>query len=556
MSSSSAVDGGRLRQTLQQAQAQIQDLRALPLTDFSNRQCFPSLFGLARLVHKIVSSAAAMDGDPSAATIWRQRATWLAEEVASLVAERVFSPDPKVQGSNLLGLLFAAADACEDVVQEKAAAEAQCRQLEEAVREAGARSEAAEARLRQASAQAEQAAASRAGDELLALKSKLGVLQEANAAALAHQEEQAAHIRALVAEGERLAGQVDELSVDKAELQEQLEGQAEVIRQMMAKNEEAASAAQRLGSEQASVAQHNKALSQSLETNARVIERLIDLNTELMDAVNIKSVKLDAASRLATLSPGASVAASNVLLQHDAPRQLSHAGAPGPSAAANAGMLTPTQQVHVGNGQDYQAAGPRALDRIQEESTPISGGPRTAAAGGGGGHSSSHYQTDDNTPARGPAGADGIGGARGGLVASQLFANALNIPAHHHHHHQNGQLTLKPATDHGSDAAGGTKSALLPQSSVAGIPPSPTGTVYATPASRMVSLQPGGAPSSTSSAAATETAAQHGGGGGASKALSFADAFSSFLTALDSPEPATASTLSVPAVSARSKFRA
>lgn len=75
----SAVDSGRQRQLLQQAQALATELRALPLDPETVRHSLPRMFDLVRLVKRFLEATASMPPDETRA-MWEQRGQWLQEE--------------------------------------------------------------------------------------------------------------------------------------------------------------------------------------------------------------------------------------------------------------------------------------------------------------------------------------------------------------------------------------------------------------------------------------------------------------------------------------------
>ena len=74
-----AVDSGRQRQLLQQAQALAAEIRALPLDASSVEASLPQLFELARYVKRFVDTTACMPQDQTR-VMWEQRGKWLQEE--------------------------------------------------------------------------------------------------------------------------------------------------------------------------------------------------------------------------------------------------------------------------------------------------------------------------------------------------------------------------------------------------------------------------------------------------------------------------------------------
>ncbi len=90
----------------------------------------------------------------------------------------------------------------------------------------------------------------------------------------------------LIGERDAARRRVDELQLENATLVTQSEGRMEVIRTMMLQAEGSSSQGVSLARDNAQLQAHCKTLSANLETNAQVIEKLIELNSELMDSLN------------------------------------------------------------------------------------------------------------------------------------------------------------------------------------------------------------------------------------------------------------------------------
>jgi hypothetical protein len=74
-----AVDSGRQRQLLQQAQGLAAEIRSLPLDLASVEHSLPRLFELARYVKRFVDTTSCMPQDQTR-VMWEQRGKWLQEE--------------------------------------------------------------------------------------------------------------------------------------------------------------------------------------------------------------------------------------------------------------------------------------------------------------------------------------------------------------------------------------------------------------------------------------------------------------------------------------------
>eukprot|EP00198_Chlamydomonas_reinhardtii_P004308 XP_001693644.1 predicted protein [Chlamydomonas reinhardtii] len=276
---SAAVDSGRQRSLLANAQALVAELRALPLDPATTRASYPRMFDLVRLVKRYSEATAALPADETRA-MWEQRGQWLQEEVAGLAQERIYSPDQQQYWLNLLLLLFAGAEACDRALREKL-------ELDLALQAAHRQAAELGEQLRAARSEAEQAAQRTAvppglAEELLEARSKAALL---------------------VAERDSLRQQVDGLRAELAAAQDTAASRQEVIQQLMQRTETSSSQGHATAAEltrlQASGQRvllcsaagrvcltHCNTLSVNLETNAKVIEKLVELNSELMDNLN------------------------------------------------------------------------------------------------------------------------------------------------------------------------------------------------------------------------------------------------------------------------------
>ncbi|GLC43028.1 hypothetical protein PLESTB_000275200 [Pleodorina starrii] len=279
----SAVDYGRQRSLLQSAQSLVAELRALPLDPATTRASYPRMFELVRMVKRYSEATAALPADETRA-MWEQRGQWLQEEVAGLAQERIYSPDQQQYWLNLLLLLFAGAEACDRALREKLELELS---LQSQSRQVADLQEA----LRAAREEAEQAAQRTSippdlAEELLALRSKTAVLGrelDRGRGELAAAQQQ---MQLLVAERDSLQQQLDGLKGELTAAQDTAASRLEVIQQLMERTETSSSQGQAAAAELSRLQVHCRTLSVNLETNAKVIEKLVELNSELMDSLN------------------------------------------------------------------------------------------------------------------------------------------------------------------------------------------------------------------------------------------------------------------------------
>ncbi|GFH28916.1 uncharacterized protein HaLaN_27484 [Haematococcus lacustris] len=279
------MDAGRLRNLYTQAQLLVAELRELPLDN--NRESFPRIIELVRLVKRLEDSAHDLTSDAADVlaqrAAWLQRATWLREDVASLAQERVHSPDTKQFFLNLLLLLYAGVDAMEGLAQQKEELETALHASEQAKQQLAQRLAGAEA------AQADHVSVPRSLlEEALEARSKLVVAQQQLAAREGAGEDAGRRLQALKAEVEQLRVQVVELREENCSHQQLAEERLEVIRVLMERTEGQAASL----SERAALASQVTNLQSSLEANASVVDKLIGLNTELMERHNALAVRL------------------------------------------------------------------------------------------------------------------------------------------------------------------------------------------------------------------------------------------------------------------------
>ncbi|EFJ48920.1 hypothetical protein VOLCADRAFT_90230 [Volvox carteri f. nagariensis] len=275
----SAVDSGRQRSLLQNAQALVAELRALPLDPATTRASYPRMFELVRLVRRYGEATAALPADETRA-MWEQRGQWLQEEVCGLAQERIYSPEQQQYWGNLLLLLFTGAEACDKALREKMELElslqAHVRQVSEL-----------QDQLKGARAQAEQAAQRTSvppdvAEELLSLRSKVAVLGgelDKGRGELAAAQQQ---MQLLAAERDALRQQVELVRSELTSAQSTAASRLEVIQQLMQRTETSSSQGQAAAAELSKL---------------QVIEKLVELNSELMDNLNTAAATAEVKSK-------------------------------------------------------------------------------------------------------------------------------------------------------------------------------------------------------------------------------------------------------------------
>ncbi|GAX74534.1 hypothetical protein CEUSTIGMA_g1983.t1 [Chlamydomonas eustigma] len=217
--------------------------------------------------------------------MWDQRGSWLREEVAALTEERIYSPEKSQYWQNLVKLMFAGADACDRALRDKVESEVGIQAMSANMKAMEARTLSLEAQLKMLEDQ--QHIPQHAAEEALQLRSKVTVLQQEVKGQLEQIQTLSRQIQTLSMDRDAAQKRIDELLAENAVLQQQSEGRMEVIRTMMLQAEGSSSQGVSLIHENNQLQAHCKNLSVNLETNAQVIEKLIELNAELMDNLNI-----------------------------------------------------------------------------------------------------------------------------------------------------------------------------------------------------------------------------------------------------------------------------
>jgi myosin heavy subunit len=288
---------GRQRQLLQSAESLATEIRSIPLHS-PGASTFTKLIELSRITRRFFESTDALP-NAEAKQMWLQRGTWLKEEVAGLVQERIYSSDEQTQWMNLVELMFAGAEAYDMALRGKAEAELSCQAANEQITQL----QATVAELTQklssgvplpltnlspASGPSGTASSSslpspQSSDEIIALRSRTRVLQEEVLRLQSESHAQSQQLSSLSIERDALRTRVAQLQDESQSLMDLAEERLVVINSLMLAQE----AGSRTAAEHQRLQQHCKTLSSNLEANALVIEKLIGLNTELMDGANL-----------------------------------------------------------------------------------------------------------------------------------------------------------------------------------------------------------------------------------------------------------------------------
>jgi hypothetical protein len=273
------------------AQEETRALRALePGGDEANDAAALALVvSLAGRVRALQAATVALA--PPQRTIWDQRAGWLHQELRSLAAERLRSPNPDAldgadaSAERVLRLVYAAADTARAADAARDAAETARDAALASASEANARADAAESRAA-ASASASAAAAAAARDDV-DLRTKVAVQQQELQRRATEVRELQQRLQTATRERDELSKQVLAAAAEGASGPTPGSGSADAVHDDESRRK---------------LLEANHALSVNLRQHAEVVEKLIGLNSELMDKTNDARAKNDpqtAAGRLA-----------------------------------------------------------------------------------------------------------------------------------------------------------------------------------------------------------------------------------------------------------------
>ncbi|GAQ88675.1 hypothetical protein KFL_004510020 [Klebsormidium nitens] len=267
------MEAARLREWYSAAQALIAELGSKSADPESQRNPDFDLhnkhFHLYRLVHRIKKGAGKVKQGESRA-IWSERAGTLQAEVQELTRSIIQNADKDTVPS----LLAAGASTAEGLESDKAS-------LQESVQAAKYTCEALEATISEHASAREQEAAT-----LLELRTRTVVLQQDVRQREADARELVQRLQGAVKEKEALAGEKERMEEDVRARAQLAESQGQVIAQLMADSEESKRELEGLRKRVTEAEQEAHVLRVNLGNHGQVIEKLILLNSEMMEAGN------------------------------------------------------------------------------------------------------------------------------------------------------------------------------------------------------------------------------------------------------------------------------
>ena len=272
------------------AQEETRALRAIePGGDEANDAAALALvLSLAGRVRALQAATVALA--PPQRTIWDQRAGWLHQELRALAAERLRSPNPDAlddadaSAERVLRLVYAAADTARAADAARDAAETARDAALASASEANARADAAESRVAAAAAASASAAAPR---DDVDLRTKVAVQQQELQRRATEVRELQQRLQTATRERDELSKQVLAAAAEGASGRTPGSGSADAVDDDESRRK---------------LLEANHTLSVNLRQHAEVVEKLIGLNSELMDKTNDARAKNDpqtAAGRLA-----------------------------------------------------------------------------------------------------------------------------------------------------------------------------------------------------------------------------------------------------------------
>uniref|UniRef100_A0A061S1R3 Uncharacterized protein n=1 Tax=Tetraselmis sp. GSL018 TaxID=582737 RepID=A0A061S1R3_9CHLO len=291
----SAVASGRQRQLLSEAQKVVGELKELPPNGTASNAQDPSLAKLAklsRLVKRIRDDTASF-ADASMRSMWEQRSLWMHQELVQLTAERLTAVDPAEYWDKVVSLMYASAEQHLSVSKDKAALESRVDDLTEELEASKKRAAELEERIASHSCASTAEDAGALSQEVLELRTKLLVAQQELQRRASDSREIEHRTETWSNEREELRRRLQQLEDERARERQAGGRQSEVITTLMQESEGLKRHLEGALSRCAELEGHQRTLSVNLENHARVVEKLIELNAELMDSANTRAFGKD-----------------------------------------------------------------------------------------------------------------------------------------------------------------------------------------------------------------------------------------------------------------------
>lgn len=294
---------------MQQAQAKAAELRELDPT--SRREAFTKINELALSVKRLRDSCEELQ--EAQRGMWEERSKWLHEELIALCSERLQGgEDPNDFWNSIAELLYVGSEAVEAAAKSKPELEAELAAALARAEKAEAAAKAAEARVRESeeaqsskqnggsqavggSAKSEPSkdqgstGATMSASENLEMRTKLVLQQQEIQRRVADNRDLVQRLQGALAERDRFRKASEQASEDTTRTKANADRQGKVIEQLMQKSETFAREAQKSSMERDEAQSDYQAMKLGAERQTAVIEKLIELNTELMAAVNIST---------------------------------------------------------------------------------------------------------------------------------------------------------------------------------------------------------------------------------------------------------------------------
>ncbi|CAL8461993.1 g1524 [Coccomyxa elongata] len=277
MTAKDALESGRQRVLLERAEQVKVTLQGVPKSDIL--RSINLLLDLAGVLVQLERGTERL-ADASAKEMWQERVAWMRSELVALLAERLQSPDAALFWENIALTLHISASVRLDLVQEKDALQnhiaAQAGQEKMGMQQKqqphlSASSSTASAPAHMKPGHVQQVTANGRGysKEVMALQTKLVMAQQDLQRRTAEARDMTQRMQASAAERDKMQAMYDELLSKINPVA--IEKQASAVQECEALRE------------------HARMLSANLESHARVVESLIGLNTELMEAANARA---------------------------------------------------------------------------------------------------------------------------------------------------------------------------------------------------------------------------------------------------------------------------
>ncbi|CAM6104892.1 unnamed protein product [Calypogeia fissa] len=273
------MEAVKLREHYQQALLLLSNLQQHPAT---HERALSKLFLLVRLCYSIQKTATSLS-DKDSSTIWQQRAATLHSDLTTATAQFLQSGDQSGEQfwDGCLRLLYCGAEAYDQIEKEKDTLVAQLLVDREH-----------RARLEQTLLDQHQKLEAGA-KETMELRSKIATQQQIIEPLEKNYRETHHRLDVTIKEKHALAAEKDHLDQERIKNLQILERQAKAIQQLMeqceAHNKEKTEALESA----TSLNEDNHTLRVNLGQHGQVIENLINLNAEMMDAANYYSVQLE-----------------------------------------------------------------------------------------------------------------------------------------------------------------------------------------------------------------------------------------------------------------------